>query len=644
MIYQAGQQWEFQLASATSRNKSFHSSFFTLTVEEAKKEEYDIIVIGTGIGAGIVAGDLFDTNAMLGDKAKRILVIEKGGLTFHSHCLNAARPSGLNQDRGQQNDTFFSEFRDNYTFSKDMTDKDLKDWRGGPMYTLGGRSAAWGLFIPRIHDTSMRRYFPETVCEALLHKYYREAETLMDLSLPTTEPVHEDLMERLNMDNDPVVQWQWGRIASEFKSMKNFDYAQGAYSTIDKLLEIAMSKPIRNGFEEEYRHFKMLLDTEVRSIIWSGSKGKSAAGVRIRTCDGRDDTIKLSPGGQIVLGAGTVNSAAILLRSQVDLESKGGLHVTDHDIFSKTLPFHYLNPDDRERVGSMKIQSYVQKVNPQDPQEVILANISIDASSFLPRGDVMYDSYPKWIMAFIRSTELNPKNMVKLVDDEPVVTVFRTKPFDESQPDLKSLRSMTEDVVKATEDALKLKFIRSPADDQGGYFQPLELGGVAHELGTVPMKQADAKHPFCVDEHLKLDGYEGLYVCDLSVFPYSPEVNPTLTLAGLALRLSREQLLPRTVLYDDQGSVVELNRDTVYVVNHGLASVQVWIANRADAPCSDADKAVVLQPGQYHSVMRKRDIPESVSVYKLQYNSTTEFVIEPELRIAHPGKMTSIII
>ena len=96
------------MASATSTEKTFYSSFFTLSLEEALKYEYDIIVIGTGIGGGIVAGDLFDTNAMLGDNAKSVLVIEKGGLTFHSHCLNAARPSGLNQDRGQQNDTFFS--------------------------------------------------------------------------------------------------------------------------------------------------------------------------------------------------------------------------------------------------------------------------------------------------------------------------------------------------------------------------------------------------------------------------------------------------------------------------------------------------------------------------------------------------------
>jgi len=46
------------------------------------KESYDIIVIGTGIGGGIVAGDLFDTNSKLGVNAKSVLAIEKGGLNI----------------------------------------------------------------------------------------------------------------------------------------------------------------------------------------------------------------------------------------------------------------------------------------------------------------------------------------------------------------------------------------------------------------------------------------------------------------------------------------------------------------------------------------------------------------------------------
>ena len=65
---------------------------------------------------------------MLGKNAKNVLIIEKGDLLFHSHCLIAARPSGLGEDRGQQNDTFFAEFREDYNYAPNM---DRKDWKGG---------------------------------------------------------------------------------------------------------------------------------------------------------------------------------------------------------------------------------------------------------------------------------------------------------------------------------------------------------------------------------------------------------------------------------------------------------------------------------------------------------------------------------
>ena len=41
-----------------------------------------------------------------------------------------------------------------------------------------------------------------------------------------------------------------------------------------------------------------------------------------------------------------------------------------------------------------------------------------------------------------------------------------------------------------------------------------------------------------VDADLKFLAYDNLYACDNSVFPTSPAVNPSLTLAALALRLA----------------------------------------------------------------------------------------------------------
>ncbi|TFY74423.1 hypothetical protein EWM64_g9589, partial [Hericium alpestre] len=418
------QRWVFERVDIynppgpTAADKDLQRSFFQLTVDQAKLNEYDIIVIGTGIGGGIIASDLFETNSMLGKDAKSVLVIERGNLAFHSHCLNTARPSGLNEDRGQQNDTFFAKFRDNFNFSEEMN---VDDWKGGPMYCLGGRSAAWGLFAPRVHDEILSRHFHPRVRHDLVSKYFREAETLMSLSLPTTKPIHQDLMERLNMAGDLGVQWQWGRITSEFHDDKNFDFASGAYSTIDKLLEIAMSKPkAPDGSDIEHANFKILLETEARALEFDGER--KVTGVVVRTPDGREETISLKTNGRVVLAAGSVASPAILLRSGVNLKKHGGLHLTDHDIFFKAQPFRYRVPQARQEVGTMKLQTYMRLECEGAEDEVVLSNMSIDASSFLPRGNLLqYNDFPKWIIAFIRPAPLNHKNMIEMVDDEPVV-------------------------------------------------------------------------------------------------------------------------------------------------------------------------------------------------------------------------------
>jgi len=71
----------------------------------------------------------------------------------------------------------------------------------------------------------------------------------------------------------------------------------------------------------------------------------------------------------------------------------------------------------------------------------------------------------------------------------------------------------------------------------------LGAGIFAHEVGTMRM---DAPSGLCgtrdvkgvVDTNLLVRGFVNLHVCDLSVFPYSPEANPTLTLAALSMRLA----------------------------------------------------------------------------------------------------------
>ena len=127
---------------------------------------FDYVIIGSGIGGGVLAADLLDKNKRLSgstsnfsaqvvsrlahvktaepDAAKRILVIERGGLLFTTHSLNTPRPTSRGT-YGQMNDLFYNHFKTQW----DMDTETAKIWKGGAVYGLGGRSTVWGLFSPR---------------------------------------------------------------------------------------------------------------------------------------------------------------------------------------------------------------------------------------------------------------------------------------------------------------------------------------------------------------------------------------------------------------------------------------------------------------------------------------------------------------
>ena len=646
--------------------KTFEAHWFQLTPEKAASETYDIIVIGTGMGAGVVAGDLYDTNTRLGKSAKSVLVIEKGGLAFHSHCLNAARPSGYGEDRGQQNDTFFALFKDNYTF-KDPNQR--KEWKGGPMFNVGGRGAAWGLFCPRIHDEPLTAKFGTHLSKEILDTWYTEAESLMALSLPLTNTVHQNIMERLNIKTKSKgCQWQWGRIASEFSESKNFDFALGAFSPIDKILEIAMSKrrDESTGANIEHPNWKILIKTEVRKILWDNDD-KRATGVLVRDANGKETKIFLkkdnsgNPLGdtKIVLGAGSVGSPSILMRSgmkdELQQSDSNALHLTDHDIFAKGVTFSYNDPSIGEKVGSMKLQSYMRL----DSGKIALINFAIDSSSFLPREFLPSHhfttrNFPKLIAAIILPTDLNDKNTIDLdVNGEPVLTAGREFPFSNSDLEIQEIRDVTKNAIIAVKDALKLQLLPDNGSgeydwDDDNFFKALELGGVAHELGTLPLKCYDSLNKkFLVQPNLELVSRKGVHVCDLSIFPFSPEVNPTPTLVALALRLSRNTLLPRT-------PIITAREDVIYVMNQSGEKIKVFVSNLTGSVLTSQEIAdnrnggKILEPGDFISRDRSnvrqpiKPLAESVMVYSLQFNSQTVYLAKPVTYVVTLGVIYAI--
>jgi len=154
--------------SMSSSPKSYEAAYFRYTAaqaaEESKSRPFDFVIVGSGIGGGVLASSILEKNRKITSQSfspldphlpddvlsqpVRVLVLERGGLLFHTHSLNGPRPSsgsGLSQ---QANEAFYSQFKGHFDVAKQPPNPQ-EHYAGGPLYCLGGRSAVWGLFTPR---------------------------------------------------------------------------------------------------------------------------------------------------------------------------------------------------------------------------------------------------------------------------------------------------------------------------------------------------------------------------------------------------------------------------------------------------------------------------------------------------------------
>ncbi|KAK3307668.1 FAD/NAD(P)-binding domain-containing protein [Chaetomium strumarium] len=574
-------------------------------------------------------------------RTKRILVVERGNLLFPTHSLNMPRPTSRG-NYGQMNDLFYNHFKQNW----EMDDDTRKIWKGGPVYCLGCRSTVWGLFSPRIDDDTFRNHFPNEVYENLTKTYLRKAEECMNLSYSRTLPLHRALKDILNIrhrdDKLPTTQWEWGRVASQFSNERNFDFSEGAFSTVDRLLEAAMDDHCGHG------KFKILINSTGFRLEPKPKPGttRSATHVVVKDSSGNLHNIYTK---NAVICAGAVESPAVLLRSMRgdSIEETFGKefarnfgHVTDHHIFYVTLPFYYKDMNLRSLLGGVKLQTNISFRDVQIDDTTALANISLDASSFLPRRNIPDSELPQFIIAYILPSKLSRDNKIEL-DEEGRTRIkvgYAKDPNLEEKKEI--LKNFAVDAMNKIASTLDIQFVQHRFSMDNYTMidkvtkQDIELGelgpgGVAHELGSIPMPDAEGKDGL-LDANLKLQyGWDNVYVCDLSIFPYSPAANPTLSLTGLSLRLSDHLVPPRDIRY--QPIVVHnLCRDTVYVT--------MTLSSKASThwnplACSD-DERVEIKSGT--SMTWKRELKESIFVYSSK--ETESF----DVQIVHPG-VTALI-
>ena len=469
---------------------------------------------------------------------------------------------------------------------------------------LSDAERQWPHASCRIDIDTLNSEFPPEVCKALLGKYYDEAEKMMKLAYPTTLLQHHSLIDALNLrTNDtklPFLQWQWGRVASEFRDLKNFDFAEGAFSTIDTLLEAAMNDP-KGADKDDFRTVPNLSVVRLEPTPQPDQENRpEVTHVVIKDKMGTEYKIACK---HAAICAGSIESPAILLRSvDGDLSKYGDAfinafgHVTDHRILSVSSPFFYRNMADRDVIGGMKLQTNIQFAV---DKTTALANISVDGASFLPRTNSPSDRFPVLIIAYIVPSVLASANKIELNEQgEPHVT-FDWAEDQYLEEKKQVLKEVAVDIMNKVAVTFGVCFARATENPEG--YTPLPFptkleditlegagpGVVAHELGSIPLPHVDGSGGILNNDLEMQYGWKNVSVCDLSVFPYSAAANPTLTLAALALRLSDK-------LFNDLN-----NYAPVKVYNLTSSDIVITISNsRPESGIIGPDVPITIPSGE----------------------------------------------
>ncbi|KAK6520055.1 hypothetical protein TWF506_000345 [Arthrobotrys conoides] len=614
-----------------------------------KAGHYDYIIIGSGMGGGTLARCLVEgRDGKETDKSPRVLVIERGSLQFSTHCINTPTPGWYKAEGpSMSTDLVFHAVKSCITTESSNS----VPYAGGPVYCLGGRSNVWGMYTPPLDRPSVIRHLGPTIADYLFnHEGYQKAYNLLSNGgnlarpYPTSDSIaiSQDTRDRVNNAitklrglreaarelftcREFTVCPMGAEFVPEDPSQRLYQTVMGGYSAVSWMLERCYNSS---------QALTILPNTQVTTVNREGGKITS---ITVLDPDRKHNQLRVIPtgGARVILSCGTIDTAAIALRSGLDriepetlpkcvgvLTQEGpprrvtsrpvGVGLTDHDIWGvrfelvarkgigsgltrqalRLQTWATLYPEADEK--TYKTEGDKAKANDKEPNPNCLVNITVNATSFLSSSLHLENSkiylgenheiIPK--EEFDRRIQLpiNETFSLQVVfefdsvlqDRNKVLNIPRSNPTIRipdrvnNRPYLPSMRRFS------LETALLFGWLKeyTLSEDTGectfcnGKFHDIEeelwrienglccrkhsnnsirarrvvvdrapFGVVAHEVGTMRIER-DPKHPGVVDEDLKFMGLDNLFVCDLSVFPWSPTANPSLTLVALTLRLA----------------------------------------------------------------------------------------------------------
>jgi choline dehydrogenase-like flavoprotein len=509
----------------------------------SNNKHYDVIIIGTGAGGGTLAYHLSPSG-------KRILILERGDYVPREKAN--WDPQVVNVDA-------------HYNTTETWLDKDGKDLHPHTNHYVGGNTKFYGaaLFRLRKEDFGEIRHYgcispAWPISYDDLEPYYTEAEKLYHVHVTRgedpTEPPASGPYTWPAVSHEPRIQQLAERFAQS--GLKPFHVPLGirldeknpvkspciCCNTCDGFPCLVSAKADAQVLcvdeAVKFPNVTLLTNSLVKRLA-TDSTGREVRSVAVE----RNGALESYSADLVVVSAGAINSAALLLRSAGDKHPRGlansshvvGRHYMGHtnsvlmaiskcpnpSIFQKTLAvndFYFGSEDWPYPMGHISFVGKLDAVTLRAGAPAIAPNFTLELMA--------QHSLDFWLT----SEDLpDPNNRVTVDHNGKIVLTYTP-----------NNREAHERLTAKLKHAMKQQIcpIHGRECYQGLFARNLYVGqriplaGVAHQNGTIRFGH-DPKTS-ALDVNCKTHDVDNLYVVDGSFFPSSAAVNPALTIIANA--------------------------------------------------------------------------------------------------------------
>jgi hypothetical protein len=523
--------------------------------------------VGSGIGGGLLADDLAER---LGSQ-QRILVLEAGSFLYPTHVYNICRflNSKLAQHFGC--DTFWQ--AGNPGTERYIGEK--------PQLNVGGRSVFWSGLIPSIQAWELD-FFPPRVRNDLTGGLLNRAGEVMNEShsMSTTARAIVAKLRQSSLAADFSIQETPRALHQPYLEPDGtpkdefFTEPTGVFNTAELLInQLGLTPGVSHGDDPG---LQLLPNHFVEDVQGHGDR---LALVTRNTLNGTSRTFNART---VVLAGGSIESPKLLRRSSLfpalppHARQFVGRGLTDHPTSSEITTFvtniggAAVPPNSHAKIVfysrghrhdgeirypfnvEMNVNHEYWHLRENDPSEpgvpspqtatgTSRVDIKFSFGNCLDDGNEVKPAPPFGYVPEIEFRNLSWMN--HLAESRFPALAGWHKGFDGIWDVMNEVthRIFSEFEINGAP-ALPVK--ENGKEKWFGQGLGFGWGTVHHAVGTLRMPYRPAYDQAfdlnaVVDEDLRIAGTQNLYVCDMSVMPFSSAANPVRTLAALALRLSR---------------------------------------------------------------------------------------------------------